>query len=65
MNLYFVTIKSGDSFYVVSESTDGAYDKLLKILDEEDMYFSNERKLESIYVIGEEWYGKDVYKEGE
>ena len=63
MNIYFVTIKSGDSFYVVSKDTESAYKKLLKVLEEEDMYFSEERKLESIYVLGEEWHGKDIYIE--
>lgn len=63
MNLYFVTIKSGDSFYVTAEDTEKAYNKLLKVLEDEDLYFISDRKLESVYVIGEEWYGKDVYKE--
>lgn len=65
MNLYFVIIKNGDGFWVIAENPNVAYLRLRKVLDEEDLYFTSERELRHIDVIGEEYYDRSIYKEVE
>lgn len=65
MNLYFVTITSKDSYWVVAEDTEKAYEKLKKVLDEHDIYFTNDRNLKIIEVIGESYYDDGVFVEVE
>lgn len=61
MSIYFVTIKSGDSYWVISSDPTSAYEKLLKMLDENDIYFSSERELVAIEVIANESLAEGVY----
>lgn len=63
MNLYFVTITSKDSYWVVAEDTEKAYEKLKKVLDEHDLYFRDDRNLKIIEVIGESYYDDGVFVE--
>ncbi len=63
MNLYFVTITSKDSYWVVAEDTEKAYEKLKKVLDEHDIYFTDDRNLKIIEVIGESYYDDSVFME--
>lgn len=63
MKLYFITITSKDSYWVVAEDTEKAYEKLRKVLDEHDLYFRDERSLKIIEVIGESYYDDGVFVE--
>lgn len=63
MKLYFITITSKDSYWVVAEDTEKAYEKLRKVLDEHDLYFREERSLKIIEVIGESYYDDGVFVE--
>lgn len=65
MNLYFVTITSKDSYWVVAEDTEKAYEKLKKVLDEHDLYFRDDRNLKIIEAIGESYYDDGVFVEVE
>lgn len=65
MNLYLITIKSLDSFYVIAENIDLAYEKLLKCFEKEDLYFPRKRELKSVEVIGKYYYQKDIWKEND
>lgn len=53
MKLYFVIIKSGSGYWVMAEDTESAYKKLREVLDENDLFFTSERELRHIDVIGE------------
>lgn len=64
MNLYLITIKANDSFYIIAESVDIAYNKLLKLLEEKDLYFSSEREFKSAEVIARNYYEReDLFEE--
>lgn len=64
MKLYFITITSKDSYWVVAEDTEKAYEKLKKVLDEHNLYFVEEdRNLKIIEVIGESYYDDGVFVE--
>ena len=45
-----------DSFYVVATSPNGAYNKLKRLLDKEDIYFSSDRELRSVEKIADSFY---------
>ena len=63
MNLYYITIKNLKSFYVVADNIELAYEKLLKCLEKEDLYFTKERELKSVEIIGKYYYQKDIWVE--
>lgn len=55
--LYRVTVGSKNtqySLYVIANDAQEAYDKLKKYLDDNNIYFSAERKLKSVEVVGGE-----------
>ena len=55
--LYRVAVGSKNiqySNYVIAKDTQEAYDKLKKHLDDNNIYFSDDRKLKSIEVVGGE-----------
>lgn len=64
MNLYLITIKSYDCFYVIAPDTTTAYEQLLKLLNDNDLFFTSERKLMKIELLSEAYYGaKNIFKE--
>lgn len=64
MNLYLITIKSYDCFYVIAPDETAAYQKLLKLLDDNDLFSTSERKLMRIELLGETYYAaKNIFKE--
>lgn len=64
MKLYRVQIRTYDNFYVVAEDETSAYKKLLNMFEKNDLYFTNDRKLKMIEIIGECHYdSKDIFKE--
>lgn len=63
MKLYLITIKNYNEFYVIADDPTSAYEKLLKCLEKEDLYFTKERELKSIEFIGDTFYEKDLFNE--
>ncbi len=64
MNLYLITLRNYDEYYVVAENETLARKKLEILFDDNDIYFASERKVKSIEFLGEGYYdSKDVFKE--
>ena len=61
MNLYKITTKTYDEFYVIANDPSEAYNKLLKNLEKSDLYFSCDRKLKHIALIAENRDDNDVF----
>lgn len=64
MNLYLITLRNYDGYYVVAKNETLARKKLEKLFDDNDIYFVSERKVKSIEFLGEGYYdSKDIFKE--
>lgn len=60
MNLYKITIKTYDEFYVIANDPTEAYNKLLKKLEKSNLYFSCDRELKHIELIAKNRDDNDV-----
>jgi hypothetical protein len=54
--LYEITVKRGQSFYVIAESPNEAQSEVKRLLDKADWWFSGDREVKNIRVIAKEYH---------
>ena len=63
MKLYIVTLQNYKQYYVVASDSNRAYEKVIEILDREDLFFDREKQLKSIELLGETYYeSEEVFR---